>query len=455
MHPKEHVRRLNSHGHRTPPELPKCWRATVLLFPFGDSREVAEQLFVADVEYNATSEYREMAFHLSGTQTSDSLTAIVRSTDSENCVSIVDEGPNGELVLRSSSRSTLVVPRVDFVSDKCNSAGMWEISGAFSFSWVSTEPDGQPFGSWYSFGADGESLWRVFNIDCKNQLSIPLLGSFSIAYFDDWSTDIRLIPKLRQFVAEKCSTTGEPFDLVTQRDLFRELRESRQDAPQFPGFGLVGSPGSYPQWGDYTYAVGWAIGLDLIPYSLELHYAWPEQRQQAAYTGLAGEAGEGNYDTKFVARSYDDRTEFSTYLFDETEWTHTGDLPQLAIGPPRPNYLATAEASRVGEVMGNDRFGLIEAERLEIFRVSLPRSEEITSFFWLMFVNGQALLFMECEFADEPQHLLQLIDYEVFDTNALDRIELGAFDETVGSELANARNIDVSRLGRVLGCEAL
>jgi hypothetical protein len=342
-------------------------------------------------------------------------------------------------------RTTLQVPDPDFLAD-----AVWGNSyplmcteknkkGFECDHWLLPSPGPPGRGSWYAFRKDTGRLFRILMLDSTNPLMIPILGSYFIANLPTFTQGISAKAKSRissikkRHAKSRCDYWNP---MVTQQDIQRAMAFPLAYTPCtatdieriIRGFTAVQSGTGLPRWSDNTYAEGWSIGADYVPYFTRVCYIWTggaASKQQSAFIGVGALASWrspyslrtdmclNRYGTLQPRYEWDSRT--NSWGFRECLY------PNPPVGMPYPNWLERegALALIMGKIRGNSAFGLTAGETMNLIAAQAPRGGGELAIFWLWFLeNGTGMLFSEGNYINPLSHNLQLIDYSLFMRNA-------------------------------------
>jgi hypothetical protein len=220
--------------------------------------------------------------------------------------------------------------------------------------------------------------------------------------------------------------------MVTQQDIQRAMASPLASSPctpddiaaVLPGFTAVQSGVGLPRWSDKTFALGWSIGIDPVPYFTRVCYKWTAhaagRKEQSIFIGVGSLLfpDRGPYsmrsDTCLSAHgTVQPRYEWS---WATSRWDFRACLgPPPPVGLQRPNWLESAGATIMGRIRGNPAFGLAADQTLNLIAAETPGIHGELAIFWLWFLeNGVGTLFSEGNYMNPISHNLQLIDYNLF-----------------------------------------
>jgi hypothetical protein len=433
-----------------PPQFPAAWTATVLLSPFGDSVSPlpnSSQLVAATIESSSAATENWMRVVLYLTQDQRCYEFVFRTVHPDKPVEDrywywVDSSPKGSISnIYGPFPTTLRVPGPRFFAN-----ALWGNSyplmctdknkkGIECDHWLLPSPGPPGHGSWCSFRKDTGQLFRVLMVDSTNPLMLPILGSYFIANLPTVTNGVSdntksVIQSIKRGVSKARPEYWNP--MVTQEDIHRAMAFPLASAAcatsdveaVIPGFTVAQSSAGLPRWSDKTYAQGWSIGADFVPYFTRVCYIWTggaASKQQTVFIGV-GAVPDRPYSTRTdtclnkngtVQPHYEWQTGTNT-------WAFRGCLtPNPPVGVPYPDWLARDGALIMGRIRGNSQFGLEADQTLNLIAAQAPRGGGELAIFWLWFLeDGSGMLFTEANYMNPLSHNLQLIDYNIFIRNA-------------------------------------
>ena len=417
-----------------PPSLPRHWRASVLLSPFGDGKPPMRnpsQLCVADISYRHAHRVRVLRCRLHLLEDLKYFDWLFVSGPFGTRWYWLVGGPGRPITgWYGPFDPPLAVPEPDFlVRRQARFGNAWSISGIMTDGWAVPMDDPLTRSSWFSFPRDNSRLMRLLNIDCGNPLGIPVLGAFFLAHVAEFKASAsRELEDLCEAVAsapQGKAALNNP--LVTQRDIQAAMANPLSEATctvaqiqsLIPGLSPPPArPPGFPQWTDKTFIRGWSIGLHRIPYYTEIHYWWARRLQRSMFVGWGPKLDQDSYSYRLDMVLYADYTTQPAYEWKGQDWEKVQCLPCIAnIGVPCPDF---ADMGKIkATIEGNKHFGLKKGRMLFVIAAEMPRDQDILSVFWLWFTDDQkGVLFAECEISPELKHALQLIDYVDYEQNA-------------------------------------
>jgi hypothetical protein len=276
----------------SPPKLRAAWTATVLLSPFGDSVSPlpnGSQLVVRNIESSSTSSERWMRVRLYLTQDNryfEFVFMTVRPDDrhEERHWYWIDSSPKGSIAnIYGPFPTTLRVPSPGFFAEAiwgnayplmCTDTNQ---QGIDCDHWLMKSPGPPGRGSWYSFRRDTGKLFRILMIDSTNPLMVPIIGSYFIANLPTFGGRVSdeaksLIKSIKKGDAQARPEYWNP--MATQQDIQRAMAfplasascDLSDVAAVIPGFAAATADEPLPRWSDNTYAHGWSISAEFVPY---------------------------------------------------------------------------------------------------------------------------------------------------------------------------------------------
>jgi hypothetical protein len=435
------------------PRLPKTWKATVLLSPFGDSISPLRhysQLIVGTVECSSAHAESWMHVNLYLTQDQTYFDFVFHNiTDSEQLTKSywywIDSSPNSDAKnIYGPFQTSLQIPGPDFFSDHVQWGNTYPLmctdtkpKGIDCYHWVFPSPGSADHGSWFTFRKDNGSLFRIFMMDATNPLMVPILGSFFITNVPTFaasevSEQARLlIQRIRSNTVTAQADYWNP--MVTQEDIHRAMAFPLASASctaddirtVIPGFTATPSGVTLPRWTNKTYIEGWTLGTDFIPYYTQVRYLWTgdaNSKQQTVFVGLGTVPGKGGYTVRTDTCLDNNGTVQPYYEWqaNTNSWKFNNCLNSLpTVGPPHPDWVARDNGVVMGQILGNPNFGLAPDQALNLIAAQLSRGGGELAIFWLWFLgNGTGMLFSEGNYMNPLSHNLQLIDYNLFVQNA-------------------------------------
>jgi len=438
------------------PQLPAAWTATVLLSPFGDSvsplGENGSQLVAGIIESSSgeIESWMRVVLYLTQDQRCYEfvfMTVDRADGDEDRYWYWVDAGPDGSIRgTYGPFLTTLRVPDASFFAKAIwgNSYPLMctdtNKNGIECDHWLLPSPGPPGRGSWYAFRKHTPQLFRVLMLDSTNPLMLPILGSYFIANLPTFTQGVSDATKFRiEGIKTKRAKGRRHFwnPMVTQQDIQRAMASplawadcTPNDIERvIPGFTAVQSGAGLPSWSDNTYARGWSIGADPVPYFTRVCYIWTgdaASKQQSVFIGVGAALSPPDH-------PYSIRTDIClntagttqpSYKWDSATrtWKHGDDdciPPEISVGVPHPDWLKRERASIMGQIRGNPQFGLAADEKLNLIAAQAPRGGGELAIFWVWFLeNGVGMLFSEGNYMNPLSHNLQVIDYNLFMRNA-------------------------------------
>ena len=425
----------------------------MLLSPFGVSDSPLRdpsQLIVGTIEVSLAAAESWMRVSLYLTQNRRYYEFLFRTLHPDNDTESrhwywIDSNPKGSIGnIYGPFPTTLRVPGQDFFAD-----AQWGNSyplmctdrnkqGTQCDHWLFPPPGSPGHGSWYSFRRDTGNLFRILVLDSTNPSMLPILGSYFIANLPTFTDGVSdraksLIDAINRGRSKARRDYWNP--MVTQEDIERAMAfplasascTAQDIAAVIPGFTAVKSVAGLPSWSDNTYAQGWSIGGDPVPYATRVCYLWTgdadnncdADKQQCVFIGM------GSFRSP-LDRAYSTRADTCLncggttqpyYEWDSAAgaWAHRACIPVESEGLPYPDWLARDGALIVGRIRGNPRFGLAADETLNLIAAQAPSGVGKLAIFWLWFLeNGVGMLFSEGNYMNPLSHNLQAIDYNLF-----------------------------------------
>jgi hypothetical protein len=436
-----------------PPTLPALWSATVLLSPFGDSVSPLSnysQLVVGTIECSYTSAESWMRVALLLTKDQRYFEFIFKTaTDSEEAQHStwywIDSTPQGHVSsIYGPFQTTLQVPVPTFFSDKnaqwgnvyplmCTDSNP---TGIDCDHWILPSPGSTDHGSWYAFRKRTGNPFRVFMMDSTNPLMLPILGSYYIANLPTFTPNV-VSNTTKSTIESIRGGAAKPVEywnpMVTQQDIHRAMAfplASAACTPKdiqavLPGFTAIPSAAVLPRWSDRTYIEGWTIGTDFVPYFTRVCYLWTgkaDSKQQTVFIGLGTNTGQSTYKVRSDTCLNMVGTVQPYYEWQDgtNSWVFKQCLPNNPpVGLPKPDWVSRDNGVIMGQIRGNQDFGLAADQAINVIAAQLPRGGGELAIFWLWFLeDGTGMLFTEGNYMNPLSHNLQLIDYNVFVQNA-------------------------------------
>lgn len=456
------------------PKFPAAWSATVLLSPFGDSVSPlrnSSQLLVGTIECSSAQTENWMRVVLYLTQEQNSYEFVFRTVNpdtpnEERHWYWVDGNADGYIAnVYGPFSTTLRVPGPEFFE-----GALWGNSyplmctdtnrmGIECDHWLLSSPGPPGRGSWYAFRRETGQLVRILMLESTNPLMLPVLGSYFITNLPTFAEGVSATAKSRMgSIKRKHAKPRHDYwnPLVTQQDIQRAMAfplASARCTPShieavIPGFTAVESDAGLPSWSANTYAQGWSIGADPVPYFTRVCYIWTDDaasKQQSTFIGVGALFSSPD-------RAYSMRTDTCLntvgtvqphYEWDRgtNSWAYHQCIPaDQSVGLPTPNWLQRDRALIVGKIQGNPDFGLAADQMLNIIVAQAPRDDGALAVFWLWFLQtGIGMLFSEGNYMNPLSHNLQVIDYNLFLRDA--GLTQGDFSSPCGWATEAAPNI--------------
>jgi hypothetical protein len=428
------------------PLLPAAWTATVLLSPFGDSVSPltsASQLLVGTIECScaATENWMRVALYLTQDERFCEFVFVTSDPDEageDRHWYWIDTGSNGAISnIYGPFSTTLRVPGPFFFQNALwgNSYPLMctdtNTKGIACDHWLLPSPGPPGRGTWCAFRRNTGHLFRILMVDSTNPLMLPIIGSFFVMNLPSFATAVS--PRAESLMQSIRNNQAKPRDywnpMVTQQDVQRAFACPLASAPCTPndmeavisGFTAVPSGAELPCWSDNTYAEGWSIGADFIPYFTRICYLWTGDargKQQTVFIGIGARSNESPYSTRSDTCLNTNGTAQPYYEWqsDTNTWVFRACIdPVPAVGLPHPEWLARDGAVIMGKIRGNPQFGLEADRTLNLIAAQAPRGGGELAIFWVWFLeNGTGVLFTEGNYVNPLSHNLQLIDYNLF-----------------------------------------
>ncbi len=430
-----------------PPALPNAWTANVLLTPYGQYQPAMKnysQLVVAKILYASGDGQRVMSV---GMYLPEDGTYIewLFSTVGDQTKWVWMKAPPGEPSQGAYGpfATTLVVPAPDIlVKAGAGYTGRWPLFGqkAAHFLALTSETQGQKYGSWYGFNTDTGNLMRVINIPADNAMRLPILGAYfmaNIVGFQPLADAGDLLARAKALLdpAAGAAEAG-PADyvnpLLTQDDIGDAIANPLWSAPcslaqireLIPGYTpLPNWP--LPEWSETVKITGYTLGMNTIPFYTEVYYSDPMQRQRSEFVGWGPTPGQESYDYRQDTVLYANHFNDVQYQFKDLRWQKLTCQRVPGIGYPRRNFPARMGAVVKGSISGNAEFGLVSGQSLYMTLAEMPRpaakpgDKSYVSAFWDWWREDQSgVIFTESEISTPPQHDLSVIDYVTFERDA-------------------------------------
>jgi hypothetical protein len=440
-------------SNRPGPKLPEKWTATSLLSPFGDSispLKHCSQLVVGAIEccWGRTESWMRANLYLTQDETYfDFVFLNIRDKNGQLTRQRwywIDSDPKGEVkTIYGPFETTLQIPGPESL-DKAQWGNAYPLmctdtrpDGIDCYHWVVPSPGSTDHGSWCTFRKDTGNLFRIFMMDSTNPLSVPILGSFFITNLPTFTANeiseatTLLITSIREGATTERNDYWNP--MVTQEDIHRAMAfpivsrtcTTHDIQAVIPGFRALPSGVKLPCWSNKTYIEGWTLGTDFIPYYTQVRYLWTNDansKQQTVFVGLGTVPGKGVYtvrtdtclDATGAAQPYYE------WQVSTNSWKFYKCLDSLpGVGPPQPDWVERDNGVVMGQILGNQNFGLGPNQTLNLIAAQLPRGRGEMAIFWLWFLeNGSGMLFSEGNYMNSLSHNLQIIDYRKFIQNA-------------------------------------
>jgi hypothetical protein len=429
------------------PKLRAAWTATVLLSPFGDSVSPlsnGSQLVVGNIEASSTPTERWMRARLYLTQDHryfEFVFMTVRPDDphEERHWYWIDTSPKGPIAnIYGPFPTTLRVPGPGFFAEAvwgnayplmCTDMNQ---QGIDCDHWLMPSPGPPGRGSWYSFRRDTGQLFRILMVDSTNPLMVPIVGSYFIANLPTFTG--RVSDKAKSLIKsiKRGETKARPEywnPMVTQQDIQRAMAfplasaacNLSDVAAVIPGFTAATADAPLPRWSDNTYAHGWSISADFVPYFTRVCYLWTgddDSKQQTVFIGVHPSSEQSPYLQRTDTCLNTIGTLQPHYEWQEatTSWSHRSCVePDQSVALPNPDWLTLDRARIMGKICGNQHFGLAADQTLSLIAAQAPRGGGEWAIFWVWFLeNETGMLFSEGNYMNPLSHNLQLIDYNVF-----------------------------------------
>jgi hypothetical protein len=433
------------------PLLPAAWTATVLLSPFGDSISPlpnGSQFVVGRIECSsaATENWMRAVLYLTQNQRFCEFVFVTADPDGateERHWYWIDSSTSGAISnIYGPFPTTLRVPGPSFFAN-----ALWGNSyplmctdtnkeGIDCNHWLLPLPGPPGHGSWCSFRRNTGQLFRILMVDSTNPLMLPIIGSYFMANLPSFANGVsRKAESLMQSIRSKQAEPRRDYwnPMVTQQDVQRAMAFPLASAPCTPhdieavisGFSAVQSGVGLPCWSDNTYAEGWSIGADFVPYFTRICYLWTgdaASKQQTLFIGVGARSNENPYSTRSDTCLNTNGTAQPHYEWqsETNDWAFRACIePAPPVGLPHPDWLARDGAVIMGKIRGNPQFGLEADQTLNLIAAQAPRGGGELAIFWVWFLeNGTGTLFTEGNYINPLSHNLQLIDYTLFTGNA-------------------------------------
>jgi len=433
-----------------PPRFPPAWTATVLLSPFGDAVSPlpnGSQLLIARIECSSGADENWMRVTLYLTQDQRLYEFVFvtaepdRATEERHWYWIDANADGTTSNIYGPFRTTLRVPDANFFAN-----AIWGNSyplmctdtnrqGIACDHWLLPSPGPPGHGSWCSFKRDNGQLLRIVMVDSSNPMMLPILGSYFMAHLPGFADGVsRKAESLMHSIRSKQAQPRDYWNpMVTQQDVQRAMAYPLISGSCTPadieavisGFAAVQSGAGLPRWSDQTYAEGWSIGADFVPYFTRICYLWTDDarsKQQTVFIGVGARSNENPYSSRTDTCLNTNGTAQPYYEWqnDTSDWLFRACIePAPPVGLPHPDWLTRDGAVIMGKIRGNPQFGLEADQTLNVIAAQAPRGGGELAIFWLWFLeNGTGMLFTEANYINPLSHNLQLIDYSVFIGNA-------------------------------------
>ncbi|MCX4151459.1 MULTISPECIES: hypothetical protein [Paraburkholderia] len=325
----------------------------------------------------------------------------------------LDGPPHGAM---GPYRTVAVVPTGNFLAQGGFShAGDWAVVGRPRSAFSSKKT--AEAGTWVWTDADSIRLARIMNVEQINDFSIPILGSYYLADFAQYSDNAALNLRITYDACKAANRGANPSaDIVTLGGLLEAIGKAPPEAVSrctvsdiqrlLPGLLPDASNVATPAWTSRMDSRCYMIGQDLYPYYCAVVYDWDKgmqvtvfvmQDSNGEYTSRndellpKGNVGPGIY-----------------YSWDGTKWVPAcskaggGDVPM-----PVPDFVHAGEG-RCRAAFKDDPYFSNDS----MWSVTLgapPKSAD----FWYWFDDKQRGVI----FSLSPASSLTIIDYQTFNQN--------------------------------------